>query len=157
MVKKASRGLGDHAELIDKIFAQVDPIVAAAGLLGAGMTAAGMTPPLTAIFSTIYNKEVQSKIVDVLTWSPVSQWTGMLLGQSGVVSWADLLTWNFGDVELSDREKARLKQGTILMGAFEAMVIMSLARNEAALAKFMELGGKIGSATITAAGEAVPF
>jgi hypothetical protein len=145
------------AELIDRIFDQVDPIVAAAGLLAAVGTSYGATPPLTAMLGTLANKEIQSDIIDVLTWSPISQGIGWATGAKGISSWADVFTGNYGDVSESEKEKARRKQGMIVMAAFEGMLLMSLARNEAALGKVMELGGKIGAATITAAGEAVPF
>lgn len=153
----AKRAAFDSADIIDKVFAQVDPIVAAAGLLCAASTSYGIMPPMTAIINTISNKEVQSSITDALTWSPVSQVIGWGMGESGLVSWADLFTGHYGDVKEGDLDKARRKQGMILTAAFEGMLLMSLARNEAALAKVMELGGKIGAATITAAGEAVPF
>jgi hypothetical protein len=146
-----------RAEVIDKIFAQVDPVVAAAGLLSAAATYYGMTPPLTAMFGTIYNKEIRSDVADILTWSPVSAGLGMATGGGPGTSWADIITGNFGDMMESDIQKARRKQGMILIAAFEGMLLMSVARNEAALAKIMELGGKLGAATITAAGEAVPF
>ena len=155
--KKAPSKALTQAELIDKIFSQVDPIVAAAGLLGAGMASLGIMPPLTAIVNTIYNKEAQSDIVDALTWSPVSGLAGMASGGNFGSSWADVFTGNYGAVTESERDKARRHQGTILMGAFEGMLLMSLARNETFLNKAMELGGKLGSATIIAAGEAVPF
>lgn len=147
------------ADLIDKIFNQIDPIVAAGGLLCAGAASLGIKPPLTAIVDTLANKETQSDIVDALTWSPVSQYVGGFLapGELRVISWADIFTMNFDKVEESQRDKARRHYGMIMLAAFEGMALMSLARNEAALSKFMELGGKLGSATITAAGEAVPF
>jgi|WetSurMetagenome_2_1015567.scaffolds.fasta_scaffold73684_6 hypothetical protein len=145
------------AEIIDKIFAQVDPIVAAGGLLCAASTSLGIMPPLTSIVNALSNKEVQSTIADALTWSPVSAGIGMITGGNISTSWADLLTGNYGSVSESDRDKARRHQGMIFLGAFEGMLLMSVARNEAALNKIMELGGKLGSATITAAGEAVPF
>ena len=155
--KKAVSRTETRADLVDKIFAQVDPIVAAAGLLAAVGTSYGATPPLTAMLGTLSNKEVQSDIVDVLTWSPASQIAGWATGAQGISSWADVFTGNYGEVSESDKQKARRKQGMIVMAAFEGMLLMSLARNEAALAKVMELGGKLGAATITAAGEAVPF
>jgi hypothetical protein len=145
------------ADLIDKVFAQVDPIVAAAGLLCAASTSLGVMPPLTNILNTLSSKEVQSDVVDALTWSPVSAGIGLFTGGSIFTSWADIATQNYGNVQESDQVKARKHQGMILMGAFEGMLLMSLVRNEAALTKMMELGGKLGSATITAAGEAVPF
>jgi len=154
---KPVRSTESKADTIDKIFAQVDPIVAAAGLLAAIGTSYGATPPLTAMLGTLANKEVQSDIVDALTWSPVSQAVGWGLGAGGISSWADVFTGNYSNVKESDLAKARRKQGMIVMAAFEGMLLMSLARNEAALSKFMELGGKIGSATIMAAGEAIPF
>ena len=155
--KKAVRATETRGDLIDKVFAQVDPVVAAAGLLCAVGTSYGATPPLTAMLGTLSNKEVQSDIIDILTWSPASQLVGWASGAGGVASWADVFTGNYGNVSESERDKARRKQGMIVMAAFEGMLLMSLARNEAALAKVMELGGKIGAATITAAGEAVPF
>lgn len=156
MIRLVKKGI-DSADIIDKVFAQVDPIVAAAGLLCAASTSYGIMPPMTAIINTLANKETQSNVTDALTWSPLSQSIGWGLGEGGIVSWADLFTGHYGDVKESDLDKARRKQGMILVAAFEGMLLMSLARNEAALAKVMELGGKIGAATITAAGEAVPF
>ncbi len=147
----------DKAEIIDKIFDQLDPVVAAGGILCAGATALGVPPPLTSIVNALSNREMQSNIVDALTWSPVSQAVGWGMGSQGITSWTDIFTGYFGEVKESDREKARRHQGMIMLGAFEGLWMMSLVRNEAALAKFMELGGKIGAATITAAGEAVPF
>jgi len=155
--KKAVSRTETRADLVDKIFAQVDPIVAAAGLLAAIGTSYGATPPLTAMLGTLSNKEVQSDIVDILTWSPASQVAGWATGAGGIASWADVFTGNYGEVNESDKQKARRKQGMIVMAAFEGMLLMSLARNENALNKVMELGGKLGAATITAAGEAVPF
>jgi hypothetical protein len=155
--KKAARATDSRADIIDKVFAQVDPIVAAAGLLAAAATAYGMAPPLTSLVNTLSNKELQSNIADVLTWSPVSAGIGWMSGGGAGTSWADIITGNYGNISETDRDKAMRKQGTIILGAFEGMLLMSLARNEAALAKFMELGGKLGSATITAAGEAVPL
>ena len=146
-----------RADMIDKIFAQVDPLVAAAGILCAASTSLGIPPPLTSILNTIYNKEMMSDITDALTWSPVSSVLGMAMGKGAATSWADIITGNYGQVKESEADKARRHHGMILVGAFEGMVIMSLVRNETALNKMMELGGKIGAATITAAGEAVPF
>jgi len=147
----------DNADIFDKVFAQVDPIVAAGGFLAAAATSLGVPPPLTAIVGTVYDKEVQSDIVDILTWSPISQAVGIGLGENGPVSWADLFTGFYGPLTEDERSKARRKQGLILAAAFEGMLMMSLVRNETFLNKAMELGGKIASATITAAGEAVPF
>lgn len=155
--KKAAKPTETRADLIDKVFAQVDPIVAAAGLLAAVGTSYGATPPLTAMLGTLKNKEVQGDIADILSWSPVSQAVGLAQGAKGIASWADVFTGNYGEVSESERDKARRKQGMIVMAAFEGMLLMSIARNEAALGKIMELGGKLGSAVITAAGEAVPF
>jgi len=149
--------LESKADTIDKVFAQIDPIVAAAGLLAAIGTSYGATPPLTAMLGALANKELQSDIVDVLTWSPASQVAGWASGAPGIASWADVFTGNYGAVTESERTKARRKQGMIVMAAFEGMLLMSIARNEAALSKVMELGGKLGAATIQAAGEAVPF
>lgn len=155
--KKAVSRTETRADLVDKIFAQVDPIIAAAGLLCAVGASYGATPPLTAILGALANKELQSKTADILTWSPVSQVVGWASGAQGISSWADVITGNYGQVSEGDGDKARRKQGMIVMAAFEGMLLMSLARNEAALAKVMELGGKLGAATITAAGEAVPL
>lgn len=145
------------ADMIDKVFAQIDPLIAAAGLLCAASTSLGIPPPLTSILNTIYNKELASDIADILTWSPLSAGIGMMVGGNAGTSWADIITGNYGEVTETDAEKLRRHHGMILVGAFEGMVLMSLVRNEAALSKIMELGGKIGSATIVAAGEAVPF
>lgn len=144
-------------ELLDKYLAEIDPIVAAGGLLAAIGTAYGATPPLTMMLSVLMNKEVQSDIVDILTWSPVSQAVGWASGAEGITSWADLFTGHYGDVSESDREKARRKQGMIIMAAYEGMLLMSLVRNESALAKVMSMGSAVSAAAIQAAGEAVPF
>jgi len=155
--RKPRKKTVSSAELIDRIFSQVDPIVGAAGLLCAASTSLGIMPPLTALVNVIYDKEAQSNIVDALTWSPVSQAIGWGMGEEGIVSWADIFTGHYGAVTETEREKARRHHGMILVGAFEGMLLMSLARNETFLNKAMELGGKLGSATIVAAGEAVPF
>jgi len=155
--KKAAAATETRGDLIDKVFAQLDPVVAAAGLLAAAGTSYGAPPPLTALIGALTNKKLQSDIVDVLTWSPLTQAYGWATGKSGIVSWADVFTGNYGNVSESERGKARRKQGMIVMAAFEGMLLMSIARNEAALSKIMELGGKLGAATIMAAGEAVPF
>lgn len=147
----------DDAELIDKVFAQVDPIVAAAGLLCAASTSLGIMPPLTAIINAVTDKTVQSDIVDALTWSPVSAGIGIFSGGSAATSWADIFTGHYGNISESEATKARKHHGMILLGAFEGMLLMSIARNEAALSKAEDLVSKIGAATITAAGEAVPF
>lgn len=147
----------DAADIVDKIFAQVDPVVAAGGLLCAGAASRGITPPLTSLISALSDTQVQSSLMDALTWSPVSQTIGLLSGQSGIVSWADLFTGNYAAASPSDAERARHHQGAVLMAAYEGMLLMSLVRNEAALSKMMTLAGNLGSATIEAAGEAVPF
>ena len=152
-----ARRSAEYAELIDKVMADVDPIVAAAGLLCAGSTALGVMPPLTAMVNAFSGAEVQSDIMDALTWSPVSQGIGWAFGEEGITSWSDIFTGHLGPVQESDKVKARRHTGMIFLGMFEGMLLMSVARNESILAKVAELGGKLGSATITAAGEAVPF
>jgi len=89
------------ADIIDKIFAQVDPVVAAAGLLCAASTSYGILPPLTSIVNTLTDKEVQSGIVDALTWSPVSQVIGWATDAPGIASWADVFTGNYQNVSVS--------------------------------------------------------
>ena len=148
---------GRQVDLLDKIFDQVDPIVAAGGILCAASTHLGIMPPLTAMMNVIYDRQAQSDIVDALTWSPVSQVIGWAAGEPGITSWADIFTGHYGAVPETERQKAQRHQGMVLVGAFEGMLLMSLVRNETFLNKAMELGGKIGSATIVAAGEAVPF
>lgn len=152
-----SRRGESSADIVDKIFSQVDPVVAAGGLLCAASASLGITPPLTALVSSLTDRAVQSNIMDALTWSPVSQKIGLMTGQTGIVSWADILSGNYGEVSVSEADKVRRHHGVVLMGAFEGLLLMTLAQNEAALGKVMELGGKLGAATITAAGEAVPF
>jgi len=146
----------EAADIADKLMAEIDPEVLLAGMLGAIATYGGITPPLTRILEALSDKTVGSDIVDIITFNPYVAAYGAISG-TGWVSWVDLLTGGKPPDDPTEAEKQRKRYALMAAGAMEGMMMMTLVKNEKMMGMIADLAGKLGSASIRAAGEAVPF
>ena len=120
-------------EMMDKLLADIDPLIVASGFMGAIATAGGVTPPFTRMLSAI-NSEAGSDVRRILEAPGVSAWWQTLKVGSLPVFLADLI--------LPSSEQATKDPqlyALMISGAFEAMLMMAFAKNP----NSMELLGKI--------------
>jgi len=121
------------AEIMDKLLADIDPLIVASGFMGAIATAGGVTPPFTRMLSAI-NSEAGSDVRKILELRGVSAWWETLKVGSFPVFVADLL--------LPSSEQATKNPqlyALMISGAFEAMLMMAFAKNP----NSMQLLGKV--------------
>lgn len=124
--KKAVRATETRADLVDKIFAQVDPVELAIGALGAVATRGGLTPPITRMmqaFSTGELEDPGSDFAKVLALvSPAYGYYVYL------PNWLDSI---FGKPDVPEEQKQSAVAMSALMaaGAAEYMIFYNLARN----------------------------
>jgi len=124
--KKAANATQTRADLIDKVFAQVEPVELAVGLLGAVATRGGLTPPVTRMmqaFSTGELTDPGSDFAKVLALvSPAYGYYVYL------PNWLDSV---FGNQDVPDDQKQSAVAMSALMaaGAAEYMIFYNLARH----------------------------
>ena len=134
MPRKAEKKAADAADAWDKVFAQVDPEVLLAGTLGAIAAKGGITPPFTSLLMSLSGDEgIAEKLKD--SWMKVAElgsvgWMAGDLTLRQLSPLIDLLTGNH-DSGATDEEKKKAVAGYAVMasGAFEAMLMMTFAKN----------------------------
>lgn len=148
---KERRGRGP-VSTIDAVFEKADPTVVAAGLLGAIATAGGITPPLTRLLDVMTSKDITDDIARA--FDSLVRYGGLGLGPAGLMA---LFVPPPSDATEEAKADYRRTMGLMASGAMEGMIMMTLVSNKEFMSQLLNLGGKLGAATITAAGEAVPF
>jgi len=137
------------ADVVNKIFAEVDAEVFLAGMLGATAAAGGLTPPLTRLLQT-FNTGMSSDYSAILAALSPAYAIGTV-----AVSLADLIMGN-KDSQIDEKDRIKV-YGLMASGALEAMIMMELVKNKQLMGQFIDVGKGLATATIAAAGEAVPF
>jgi len=115
-----------RADLIDKVFAQVDPTELAIGALGAIATKGGLTPPVTRMmqaFSTGELTDPGSDFAKVLAL--VSPAYGYYVYMP---NWLESV-FGSGDVPEDQKQSAVAMSALMAAGAAEYMIFYNLARN----------------------------
>lgn len=160
--KKAANATQTRADVLDKIFAQVDPEVMAAGVLGAIAVYGGVTPPLTRLLASFARQGARAVDDDYIRAANESARDQALIndyhkrhGQAVTGSY----DWTTMPTDATDDEAAAFRRRNALMasGAMEGMMMMTLMKNKELMNKLYDTGKDIGAAIIRAAGEAVPF
>jgi len=124
--KKPASATQTRADIADKLLAEIDPEVLLAGALGAVATAGGITPPLTRLLMAVGgNVDLGSDIANKAgqAWYDVAQFGSPILFAMGLT---------FGDNKPDSTQKAAA-QAVVAAGAMEAMMMMSLMKNPAAM------------------------
>lgn len=141
------------ADVLDKIFKDVDAEIVLAGMLGATAAAGGLTPPLTRLLQT-FNEALTGEGNDYLKVlglvSPAAAYA--YLG----TSLADLIMGVAKDSAIPEQDRIKV-YGLMASGALEAMIMMNLVKNKELMNQVLGIGKDLGAAAITAAGQAVPF
>jgi len=129
--KKAVKPTETRAEMLDKLFAQVDAEVLLAGVLGATATLGGITPPLTRLLQAV-NENVSSE--DFATSMLAITGPGYVyVTTKKAASWiADMITGNDDPAQTVSPEDKRRIYGLAAAGAMEGMMMMSFMKNREA-------------------------
>lgn len=138
----------DTNAIMAKILSDVDARTLLAAMLGATAAAGGITPPLTMLLKAINNNLDATSAADVVKMLPVP-----------VVSIPAQL-WDIfmpQSTDTSSKSERTQMLGVMASGAMEGMIMMELVKNKELMRQVTDVVGKLGAATITAAGEAVPF
>jgi hypothetical protein len=132
--KKATQMAQDKSKLVDRMILGIEPDVLMAGMLGAAAALGGITPPLTMLLKA-FNEQIDSQ---TSTWHYVS-----------TPGWQLMMEWMQGAPSqtngLEPEERSKII-GTAASGALEAMLMMTLMKNPAALKAFSE--GIAGAAAL---------
>jgi hypothetical protein len=118
---KAIRQAQAQEKVLDRVILGIEPDVLMAGMLGAAAAMGGITPPLTLLLSA-FNKEVNSStstwhLISTPGWQLIQEWiSGAPSSNSG----------------MDPSERAKML-GQAASGALEAMLMMTLMKNPAAL------------------------
>lgn len=138
----------DTNAIMSKILNDVDARTLLAAMLGATAAAGGITPPLTMLLKAINSNLDATSAADVVKMLPVP-----------VVSIPAQLWDIFMPQSTDDSSKKERTQmlGVMASGAMEGMIMMELVKNKELMKQVTDVVGKLGAATISAAGEAVPF
>jgi hypothetical protein len=123
---KAKRQAETQGKVLDRVVLGIEPDVLMAGMLGAAAAMGGITPPLTLLLSA-FNDQVNSStstwhLISTPGWQLITEWIG---GQPSSTSGMDP----------TDRAKML---GQAASGALEAMLMMTLMKNPAALKAFSD-------------------
>lgn len=156
MVKRVAT---DSAELIDKIFAQVDPTEAALGILGAIATRGGLTPPFTRLMMSIANdgaEKVAKDWVDLSlkATSPLYLWQSSEYGFFGTLSRLFSKLNPDGSKKTTEQQELDSKSSAAMsMGAAEYILMYNLFSNPEFQKKMFEMvsGSGAGLAAIAKA------
>jgi len=129
--KKAQTKAETRAELIDKVFEQVDPEVLLAGSLGAIAAAGGITPPLTRMLMAISSNG--SGLMD--------DYKTLLIAGTGIGPVWAVVSHLFSSQDGSDA-KPPSNTAMAASGALEAMLMMTLVKNPATIEAIGNAAGK---------------
>ena len=121
---KAQKEKASASEVIDRIFAEVDPEVLLAGLLGGIAATGGITPPIARLMNSTSDLEsAASKFKDIVT-------SGLGFGDQAYLFWP----WLLGvDSDGNKSEAAVSMRAMAAEGVLEGMALMALAKNPAAM------------------------
>lgn len=144
--------LKSYADVADKLMAEIDPEVMMAGMLGAVATAGGITPPLTRLLDVLTDKDITDDIAKAL--EALTRLGAFGLGPAGLMA---IFNPPSADASAQEKEDYARRVGLMAAGAMEGMMMMTLMKNKQLMSQIMDTATKIASATISAAGEAVPF
>ena len=124
--KKAANATQTRADVLDKIFAQVEPVELAVGALGAIATRGGLTPPITRMMQAFSTGEITdpgSDFAKVLALvSPAYGYYVYL------PNWLDSIFGN-ADVPAEQKKSEVALSALMAAGAAEYMIFYNLARN----------------------------
>ena len=145
--KKAVRATETRADVIDKIFTQVDPEIVAAGLLGAVAARGGLVPPLTQLLMSITaDGGVAESIKN--TWMDVAKLgsVGWMAGEFAYTNVQTLVGLFSPPPNATESEKKALisSQAIMASGAMEGMMMMAFMKNKEAQRTLIEAVKGIG-------------
>ena len=157
--KKAANATESRVDVVDKIFAQVDPTEAALGVLGALATRGGLTPPFTRLMMSIANDGADEVAKD---WTNVALKIGSPLyaWQSSEYGFFGNLTRLFSKLNPDGSAKSEEQQdidnksaAAMSMGAAEYILMYNLFSNPEFQKKMFEMvsGSGAGLAAIAKA------
>ena len=125
---KAQKEKASASEVIDRIFAEVDPEVLLAGLLGGIAAKGGLTPPFTSLLMSLSGDEgIANNLVDKFklvyaAGSPALAWytaTDYLVN----------LLKDKREGNAQENEATVAASAIVASGAFEGMLMMTFAKN----------------------------
>ena len=157
--KKAVSRTETRADLIDKVFAQVDPTEAALGVLGALATQGGLTPPFTRLMMSIANDGADNVAKDwadlaLKIGSPLYAWQSSEYGFFGnLVRLFSKLNPD-GSTKSAEQQEIDSKSAAAMsMGAAEYILMYNLFSNPEFQKKMFEMvsGSGAGLAAIAKA------
>lgn len=138
---RKSKQVETKVDIMDRIFKDLDAEVLLAGALGGVATLGGITPPLTRMLMSLGGQNDDLKAL----WAVLSIGTFVPAQIYGLI---------FGTSERpADPHAAALAAS----GALEAMLMMEFVKNPQLVREALGMVKDLGSATIRAGGEAVPF
>lgn len=128
--KKAVSRMETHADLVDKIFAQVDPEIVAAGLLGAVAARGGLVPPFTQLLMSMSTEGGVAESMKQ-TWMDVAKLgsVGWMAGEFALMNLQTLLGL-FVKPDATEAEKKVVISSSAIMasGMMEGMLMMAVMK-----------------------------
>lgn len=132
-----------QASVVDAIFAKVEPIEAAAVVLGGTAAACGIVPPFTRMLMSMGDVKAE----DMMKLIPIAI-PGGLIG----LTISQILSQPDEPEQPSQKEAWKATTGLFCAGGLEALIVLRAASNPA----FMTAAGNVAAASIEALGKMIP-
>lgn len=133
--KKAANARETRADVLDKIFAQVSPVEASMGVLGAIATRGGLVPPFTRLMMAITNEGAEEVAKDYAALmlkigSPLYAWQSSEYGFFGnLMSLFSKLNPDGSQKSADQQDIDSRSAAAMAMGAAEYMLMYNFASN----------------------------
>jgi len=151
--KKAANATQSRAEVIDKIFAQVDPEIVAAGLLGAVAARGGLVPPFTQLLMSMTSEggvaeSMKQNWMDIAKFGSV----GWMAGEFTLTN-LETLFGLFTKPDATPEEKKAVISSSAIMasGMMEGMLMMAFMKKPGSMTMIQSLIGSNGLGAIAKA------